>query len=197
MRNKTNDSVDLIKRKTDLLVNHTLLLWLGISITIAKAATVGALTVGGDVDLIWKLTDVHLEAVLHIVQGAGVTFVRHKSDSQSFGAKPACPGNLTRGAGLLTKANAYWNIVTCSIFSYGKRFTADAPCVSMCLSPLACRSWRLCWRALYPSPGQTSWWPPGSAAGSPWTAGSETVWGGWRKEAWMTFTLPYTHSPVY
>ena len=69
---------------------------------IAKASTVGALTVGGDVDLIWKLTDVHLEAVLHIVQDAGVALVRHKRDGQSFGAKPACPGNLTGGAGLLS-----------------------------------------------------------------------------------------------
>lgn len=52
------------------------------------------LTVGGDVDLVGQLADVHLEAVLDVVERAGVAFVGHERDSQTFRAKPARPGNL-------------------------------------------------------------------------------------------------------
>lgn len=52
------------------------------------------LTVGGDVNLLWQLCYVDLEAVLDIVQGLGVGLVRHESDGQAFGTKPASTGHL-------------------------------------------------------------------------------------------------------
>lgn len=52
------------------------------------------LSVRGDVYLFRQLADVHLEAVLDIVERAGVTFIRHKCDGQAFRSKPACSSNL-------------------------------------------------------------------------------------------------------
>lgn len=52
------------------------------------------LGVRGDVYLFRQLADVHLEAVLDIVERAGVTFIRHKCDGQAFRSKPACSSNL-------------------------------------------------------------------------------------------------------
>lgn len=45
-----------------------------------KGAGSEALTVRRDVDLLWKLADVHLEPVLDVIQRPGVAFVRHERD---------------------------------------------------------------------------------------------------------------------
>lgn len=52
------------------------------------------LTVRGDVDLVWQLGHVDLEAVLHVVQSLGIGLVRHEGYSQAFGPKPTSTGNL-------------------------------------------------------------------------------------------------------
>lgn len=56
-------------------------------------------TVRRDVYLLWQLADVHLEAVLDVIESAGIAFIRHKRDGQAFGAKPARPGHLEQQRG--------------------------------------------------------------------------------------------------
>lgn len=53
------------------------------------------LTVGGNVDFIRQFSHVDLKTVLHVIQGLGVSLVRHKSDGQTFGSESTCTGNLT------------------------------------------------------------------------------------------------------
>lgn len=53
-----------------------------------------ALTVSGDINLLWQLSHVDLEAVLDLVQGLGISLVRHETDGQAFGAKPASASHL-------------------------------------------------------------------------------------------------------
>lgn len=66
----------------------------------------GRPTVGGDVDFVWQLGHVDLKAVLHVIQGLGVSLVRHESYGQTFGSKSTCTGNLTGGdAGGVTLTN--------------------------------------------------------------------------------------------
>jgi hypothetical protein len=43
-----------------------------------------ALDVGGEVDLLGQLCDVHLEPLLHLVQDLGVRLLRHESDGQAL-----------------------------------------------------------------------------------------------------------------
>jgi hypothetical protein len=43
-----------------------------------------ALDVGGEVNLLWQLCDVHLEPLLHLVQDLGVRLLRHESDGQAL-----------------------------------------------------------------------------------------------------------------
>ena len=47
-----------------------------------------ALDVAGQIDLVGQLRDVHLEALLHLVEGLGVRLVRHEGDGQALGAEP-------------------------------------------------------------------------------------------------------------
>lgn len=144
------------------------------------------LTVRGDVDLVWQLGHVDLEAVLHVVQSLGVSLVWHEGYGQTFGSKPAGAGNLTR-------AEQHKN-QTCYTISERQSYTEVMakntkqtsvislplflPCADRCQNLLACRSWRRCSLARCPSLDQTGSWPPRSASGSPWTADSETAWGG-------------------
>jgi hypothetical protein len=43
-----------------------------------------ALDVGGEVNLLRQLCDVHLEPLLHLVQDLGVRLLRHESDGQAL-----------------------------------------------------------------------------------------------------------------
>ncbi len=43
-----------------------------------------ALDVGGEVNLLGQLCDVHLEPLLHLVQDLGVRLLRHESDGQAL-----------------------------------------------------------------------------------------------------------------
>lgn len=52
------------------------------------------LTVGGDVNLLWKLCYVDLEAVLDIIQGLRISLIRNKCYGQAFGPKPSSTGHL-------------------------------------------------------------------------------------------------------
>ena len=58
------------------------------------------LTIGGDVDLVGELRHVDLKAVLHIVEGLGVSLVRHKGDSEALGPEASSTGHLWGGARL-------------------------------------------------------------------------------------------------
>lgn len=66
----------------------------------------GLLNVRGDVNLIWQLGHVDLEAVLHIVQSLSVSLVRHKGDSQAFGPKPTSTGNPVQ-----IGVRIFWHVV--------------------------------------------------------------------------------------
>ena len=55
----------------------------------AIVAYSSSLNVGGEIDLVGQLRDVHLEPLLHLVQGLGVRLVADKGDSQTLGTKPA------------------------------------------------------------------------------------------------------------
>ena len=44
--------------------------------------------VAKEIDLVRQLRDVHLEALLHIVEGLGVRLVRHQGDGQALGTEP-------------------------------------------------------------------------------------------------------------
>ena len=50
--------------------------------------TLSALDVAGEIDLVGQLRDVHLEALLHLVEGLGVRLVRHEGDGQALGTEP-------------------------------------------------------------------------------------------------------------
>lgn len=52
------------------------------------------LTVGGDINLLWQLCYVDLEAVLNIIQDLRVILVWHKGDGQAFGPKSSSTGDL-------------------------------------------------------------------------------------------------------
>ena len=56
--------------------------------TLTIAAYLSSLDVGGEIDLIGQLRDVHLEPLLHLVQGLRVGLVADKGDSQTLGTKP-------------------------------------------------------------------------------------------------------------
>ena len=56
--------------------------------TLTIAAYLSSLDVGGEIDLVRQLRDVHLEPLLHLVQGLGVGLVADEGDSQTFGTKP-------------------------------------------------------------------------------------------------------------
>ena len=47
-----------------------------------------SLDVGWEINLIRQLSDVHLEPLLHLIEGLGVGLVTDKGDGQTLGAKP-------------------------------------------------------------------------------------------------------------
>ena len=47
------------------------------------------LDVAGEVDLVGQLGDVHLEPLLHLVQGLRVRLVTNEGDGQTLGTEPA------------------------------------------------------------------------------------------------------------
>ena len=56
--------------------------------TLTIAAYLSSLDVGGEIDLVRQLRDVHLEPLLHLVQGLGIRLVADEGDSQTLGTKP-------------------------------------------------------------------------------------------------------------
>ena len=56
--------------------------------TLTIAAYLSSLDVGGEIDLVGQLRDVHLKPLLHLVQGLRVRLVADEGDSQTLGTKP-------------------------------------------------------------------------------------------------------------
>lgn len=52
------------------------------------------LTVCGDVNFFRKLRHIYFKPILNIVEDFGIILIRHKSDSQAFGAKATCTCHL-------------------------------------------------------------------------------------------------------
>lgn len=52
------------------------------------------LTVGGDINLLWQLCYIDLEAVLNVVQSLRIILVWHKGDGQTFGPEPSSTRHL-------------------------------------------------------------------------------------------------------
>ena len=46
--------------------------------------TSAAFNIGGEVDLVGELCDVHLEPLLHLVQNLGVRLLGHQGDGQTL-----------------------------------------------------------------------------------------------------------------
>merc|ERR1719414_2419040 len=64
------------------------------------------LNVTAEVNLIWQLSDVHLEPVLHLVEDLGVALVTDEGDGQTLGAESASSGHSVQvGVGVL------WHVV--------------------------------------------------------------------------------------
>ena len=75
-----------------------ILLSLGPFSSLASAS----LDVGGEVDLVGQLGDVHLEPVLDLVEDLGVGLVRHERDGETLGAESTGPGHPVEvGVGVL------------------------------------------------------------------------------------------------
>merc|ERR1719264_2520225 len=58
-----------------------------------KVARLSPLNVRGEVNLVGRLRDVHLDPLLHLVQGLRVRLVTDKGDGQTLGTEPSSPSN--------------------------------------------------------------------------------------------------------
>lgn len=74
------------------------------------------LTVGGDIDLLWQLCYVDLEAVLNIIQDLRVILVRHKGDGQTFGPESTSTGHLESNKAMIQNVSSMLTVFSLHSF---------------------------------------------------------------------------------